>query len=675
MSETNIIYIILIAIVALGIAVFQYFYKAKRSDNKRFLFAFLRFCSLFLLGVLLLNPTFKQTTITNIKPNLVVAIDNSNSISLLKQDQKVKVFLKELKETQLSEKFQIEYYSFGDKVQQLSDSIQFNGKQTNISTVFASLKEIYSSTQAPTVLLTDGNQTYGQDYITSSLTYKQPIYPVVLGDSVLKTDLKIAHIQHNKYAFLKNEFPVEITVNYLGKADVSKKLTVYSGNTKVYVKALDLSKVNNTQVVSFTLPANYVGKHKYRAAIETIIEEENILNNTRNFSLDVIDERTNVLLISDIVHPDLGAFKKAIETNQQRKVTIVKSGDVIDYNKYQLLILYQPTTKFKNAYKQIKIFQKNYLTITGLQTDWSFLNSVSNNYTNKVINQSEEYLGRYNPNFNLFQNEVLNIASFPPLLGFYGDVQLKSKGEIFLCQTIKTVATEVPLLAFFETNNRREGVLFGEGIWKWRAQSYMNTQGFEIFDAFIGKTIQYLASNVKKERLVIDAPEEFFLGEVKINAQYFDKNYVFDANEIIKCKLLHEESNKEYNFEFLYKNNGYELGLSHLPYGDYQYTIETKNKRLVKKGAFEILDFNIEAQFINPDVTKLHQLATNSSTELKYISNYKQLFSELKNNEKYKTTQRVTVNQLPIINWKYLLGILLLLLTFEWFLRKYNGLI
>ena len=202
MSSSNIIYIILIAIVALGIAVFQYFYKAKRTDNKRFLFAFLRFLSLFLLGVLLLNPTFKQTVITNIKPNLVVAIDNSESIRYLKQDAKVRGFLKELKKTGLSDKFQIHYYSFGNTVNELSDSIQFTASQTNIATVFSSFKELYSDTNSPTLLLTDGNQTYGQDYVLSSLTYKQPIYPVVLGDSVLKSDLKIKNIQHNKYAFL-----------------------------------------------------------------------------------------------------------------------------------------------------------------------------------------------------------------------------------------------------------------------------------------------------------------------------------------------------------------------------------------------------------------------------------------------------------------------------------------
>ncbi|PHS06932.1 MAG: hypothetical protein COA88_09770 [Kordia sp.] len=675
MSNSNIIYIILIAIVALGIAVFQYFYKAKRIDNKRFLFAFLRFLSLFLLGVLLLNPTFKQTVITNIKPNLVVAIDNSESIRYLKQDAKVREYLKEFKKSGLSDKFQIHYYSFGNTVNELSDSIQFTASQTNISTVFSSFKELYSDTNSPTLLLTDGNQTYGQDYVLSSLTYKQPIYPVVLGDSVLKSDLKIANIQHNKYAFLNNEFPVEITVNYVGNTTIREKLSVYSGNTKICSKNIELSNENTTVVLSFYLKARNIGRYKYRAVITPIINEENIANNTRDFSVEVIDERTNVLLISDIIHPDIGAVKKAIETNKQRKVTIQTTSDVIDYNKYQLVVLYQPTVKFKKVFQQIDVFKKNHFTITGLQTDWVFLNSVSENYKNSVVNQSQDFSGNYNASFDLFQNEELDFSSFPPLVGFYGNVTLNNSASVLLHQQISSVLTEVPLFCFFENNNRREAVLFGEGIWKWRAQSFVNTQNFEKFDALIGKTIQYLASNNKRERLVLDIEDEFLLGEAKLKAQYFDKNYVTDENEIISCKLIHQETKEAIEFDFLYKNNGYELDLKHLKAGVYSYEVTTQKNRLTKKGVFEILDFNIESQFINPNVTKLGQLATNSKTQLYYISKYKQLFEELRKNEKYKITQRETITQLPLVNWKYLLGILILVLGVEWFLRKYNGLI
>lgn len=675
MTKNDIIYILLIAIFALGIAAFQYFYKAKRTDNKRFLFAFLRFLSLFLLGVLLLNPIFKQTVITNIKPNLVVAIDNSESISFLKQNTNVTEFLKELKKSDLPDKFQIDYYSFGNEVNQLSDSIHFTESQTNISTVFSSFKELYSDTNSPTLLLSDGNQTYGQDYVLSSLTYKQAIYPVVLGDSVVKSDIKIANIQHNKYTFLNNEFPVEITVSYVGNDTVSEELNIYSGNTKVYSKNIELSKGNTTEVLSFYLKARNIGRYKYRTVISEITNEENRTNNTRDFSVEVIDERTNVLLVSDIVHPDIGTIKKAIETNKQRKVTMLNTSDVIDYNNYQLIILYQPTVKFKNVFEQIDVFKKNHFTITGLQTDWNFLNSVSENYKNSVVNQSQDFSGNYNANFDLFQNEELNFTSFPPLVGFYGDITLNNAASILLHQQISSLLTDKPLFCFFENNNRREAVLFGEGIWKWRAQSFMNTQNFEKFDALIGKTIQYLASNNKRERLVLVIEDEFLLGEAKLKTQYFDKNYVIDANEIISCKLINQETKEGIELDFLYKSNGYELDLKHLKAGIYSYEITTKKNGLAKKGVFEILDFNIESQFINPDVTKLGQLATNSKTRLYYISKYNELFEELRKNEKYKTTQREVVTQLPLVNWKYLLGILILVLGVEWFLRKYNGLI
>jgi len=675
MTKNDIIYILLIAIVALGIAIFQYFYKAKRTDNKRFIFAFLRFLSLFLLGVLLLNPTFKQTVITNIKPNLVVAIDNSESIRFFKQENKVRNFLKELKESKLSDKFQIDYYSFGSAVNELSDSIRFSESQTNISTVFTSFKELYSGTNSPTLLLSDGNQTYGEDFVLSSLTYKQPIHPIVLGDSIVKKDIKIDNVQYNNYTFLNNEFPVEITVKYIGDTNVSKQLSVYSGKTKIASKNIELSKERSTLVHSFYLKASEIGKHKHSAVISQIPGEENVVNNSRDFSVEVIDERTNVLLVSDVVHPDIGAIKKAIESNKQRKVTILSTHDVIDYNSYQLVVLYQPTSKFKNVFKQIKVFNKNKFTITGLQTDWSFLNSVSNNYQNSVINKSQEFLGSYNANFELFQNEELDFSSFPPLTNFYGDVVVNNATSVLLYQQISSVLTDKPLFCFFENNQKREAVLFGEGIWKWRAQSFVNTKKFEKFDALIGKTIQYLASNKKRERLVVTIEDEFLLGEAKLKAQYFDKNYVADPNEVISCKLIHQNTKEEVVLEFLYTNNGYDLDLKHLKPGAYSYHIGANNGDLTKKGRFEILDFNIESQFINPNVTKLGQLATNSKTKLYYISKYKQLFEDLRNDEKYKITQKETINQLPLVSWKYLLGVLIMVIGVEWFLRKYNGLI
>lgn len=673
MSTTDILYLIIIVISALGIAGFQYLHNAKTTFKLKAVFALLRFITLFFLGLLLLNPKFKQTSITQEKPRLVVAIDNSKSVAYLNEVIQTSDFLETLKESKLSEKFSVDYLTFGSGINPLKDTLSFRDTHTNISELFSSLSDVYNEVKAPTVIVTDGNQTFGQDYVLSSLTYKQPIYPVVIGDTIQKEDLNVSHIQLNNYTFLTNEFPVEITLNYTGKRTVSKELKVFKENTILYSKPIKFSKDKTTEVVRFNLPAEHIGKQKYTAIISAISEEVNTQNNKRNFSIDVIDERSNVLVVSEISHPDIGAYKKAIEAHQQRKVTLKKPSDNIDLNNYQLVILYQPTSQFKSVIEAINSTGINHMIVAGLHTDWAFLNSVKQNYKRSDVSQTQELTGVLNSDFNLFLHNDIDLNSLPPLEDVYGVIELQDNAHTLLFQRIKGIQTEQPILSFFEKDTKREALFLGEGVWKWRAQSYLNSQSFEVFDEFIGKTIQYLASNTNNERLTIDVSDEFSLGEAQINAQYVDKNYVIDSNATLSCVLTNQKTTEKHAYNFVFKNNRFQLDLKHFPAGLYTYQVNVKGTALKKTGQFVITNFDIEAQFINPDVTKLSQLATNN--KLYTISESAKLLSDLLTDEQFKPIQKKSVHQTPLINWKYLLVVLLVLLTFEWLLRKYNGLL
>ncbi len=74
------------------------------------------------------------------------------------------------------------------------------------------------------------------------------------------------------------------------------------------------------------------------------------INNTKNFAVEVIDQKTNMAIVSAINHPDIAALKRAIETNAQRKVTIVKPNDIKSLQDYNVLILYQPNSEFKSVF-------------------------------------------------------------------------------------------------------------------------------------------------------------------------------------------------------------------------------------------------------------------------------------------------------------------------------------
>ncbi|MCF6294451.1 MAG: VWA domain-containing protein [Flavobacteriaceae bacterium] len=677
METHTLIYIILAGIAALLLALFQYLYKAKKNSLNK-VFAFLRFVTLFSVLLLLINPKFEQTKFYNEKPNLIVAIDNSESIKHLKKTENVEQLIDNLKQDKsLNENFNVEYYKFGKDFKQL-DSLNFDETQSDIANIFGNLSQIYKNTVAPIVLITDGNQTYGKDYEFESLKYKQPIFPIILGDTITYSDLKIQQLNVNKYSYLKNKFPVEIIAIYNGSQNVSTQLIITSGNSTVFKKNLSFSKSQNSHVVNLSLPANRVGVNTYSAVIVPLESEQNKVNNVKPFAVEIIDEKTNIAIVSDIIHPDLGALKKAIESNEQRSVSILKPNGFLDrQDDFQLSILYQPNTKFKAVFNAIEKAEGNKFVITGTKTQWSFLNGIQTNYSQEITLLTEDFQPTLNSNYSTFIIDDLDFNSFPPLQSEFGNLTFKTPIETLLYKRVFNDSIEQqPLLVTFENNSRREAILLGENIWKWRAQSFLNKKSFQEFDSFIGKLVQYLASNKKRSRLSL-AYESFYngVGEIKISAQFFNKNYVFDAKANLKITLKNIDSGSITILPFILKNNSYEVNLSDFSPSDYDFIVSANNGEMKQSGHLKILDYNVEQQFLNANVTKLQQVATNSKGTSYFIDNYKSLITDMINDVRFKTIQKSSKNIVPLIDFKYLLALIALSLALEWFLRKYNGLI
>lgn len=677
MQTETILYIILAGIIALSLALFQYLYKSKKRTKVYMLLAFLRFVTIFSIILLLINPKLDTTTYFNEKPNLVLAVDNSESVAYLKQDANVRRLLTTLKANEeLNEHFNLEIYRFGKDAED-NDSLTFDEKQSNPALLFDRLQQVQGAAVSPTLLITDGNQTYGNDYEFATNRYKQPIFPIILGDTTQYMDLKIQQLNVNRYAYLKNQFPVELIAAYSGNATVNTQVKIISGNATLFSQNVSFSKENSSQVINLTLPANRVGVNSYRADIVPIENEKNVINNVKNFAVEVIDQKTNVAIISDILHPDLGALKKSIEVNEQRKATILKPNEFINQsNDFQLVILYQPTNNFKAVYDEIQKLNLNSFLISGTNTSWAALNSFQSFYTQSITNQTEEFQPELNPNYSTFIIDNLNFSDFPPLTSEFGEVKFSVPVEPILYKTINGTQIKEPLLATFEVNDRREAILLGEGVWRWRAQTYLENQSFAEFDNFIGKLVQYLSSNKKKTRLNVSY-ESFYNGndDVTINAQYFNKNYEFDANASINITLKNKDTQETRMFPFILKNTNYEVDLSGLAAGDYSFTVTVANENISSSGEFKILDYNVEQQFLNANVTKLENLATNSQGMSYFIGNTNILIENLLKDERFATIQKSSKNVVPLIDWKFLLAIIALSLSAEWFIRKYNGLI
>lgn len=680
MTTNTILLLLLSLIVAGSLSFLHYFYKAKTKSKSSLVLAFLRFISIFGILLLLINPIISRKSLETIKTPLPIIIDNSSSIIDLKANEMALDLFKKLSENKdLQEKFDVQSYKFDSNFQQLSvpivNEIDFKGTQTNIDEAAKNLKSIYKNVVFPAVLISDGNQTSGNDYVYS-FDENNKVYPIVVGDTTTFMDLKVNQLNVNKYAFYKNKFPVEVFLQYSGNKNINADLSISQGNSVLSKQSISFSSSKKSEVISVLLSADKIGTQVFKATISSKEREKNTYNNTKNFAVEVIDQKTNVGLISAINHPDLGALKRAIESNAQRKVTIVKPNDVKSLQDYTVLILYQPTAEFKSIFDKNKLAGINTFIITGTNTDFNFLNQQQSSLIFKMGGQKEDYLAEFNSQFNIFAIENLGFENFPPLQNSFGTITTNENVTTLLSSKIRNIETNSPLLAFAENQGKRSAFLLGENSWRWRSQSNIENKSFEKYDVFIDKIIQYLSSNSSKKSLVVHHENFYNSGEViEISAQYFNKNYEFDEKSRLTISVTNTKTKQTKNYDLLKGNSTFKANLDGLSAGNYSFSVKELNSNTIYNSRFEILDFDIEKQFVNPDKLKLNQLAVQTQGKLHYPNQVDALIKTLLEDEKYKAIQKEIVTKNPLIDWIWILILIAISLSTEWFLRKYNGML
>ena len=675
MNKTTIALLILSVIIAGGLSYFQYFYRAKSKSKMTNLLAFLRFLSVFGLLLLLINPIVSRSSFETIKTPLPIVVDNSSSIVDLKANEIAQeVYTKLASNSKLKDKFDIQSYGFDSEFQP-SETFDFKGTQTNIDEVAKNLKSINKNLTFPTVLISDGNQTSGADYVFS-FDANNKVYPLVLGDTTTYLDLKINQINVNKYAFHKNKFPVEVFLQYAGTKSVTANFAISQGNNVLSKQSVSFSPSNKSAVINVLLPADKTGLQIFNASLTSSESEKNTYNNSKKFAVEIIDQKTEVAIISAINHPDIGTLKRGIETNAQRKVTLLNPNQISDLNKYNVLIIYQPNGTYKKVFDANKNLKINTWIITGLNTDFGFLSQQQDQIDFKMSNQKEDYLTNFDSDFNLFAIDNLGFENFPPLENPFGTITPNENTSTLLSSRIRNVDTEQPLFTFFDNQGKRNAYLFGENIWKWRAHSYVDKKSFEEFDVFLDKTIQFLASNDSKKSLIVNHERFYNSGDaLEITAQYFNKNYEFDEKARLTIAVTNTKSKQVKRYDLLKTNNSFKVNLDGLSAGQYSFSVKELNSNASYSSTFEILDFDIEKQFVNPDLNKLKQLASQTNGAVFVPNQIDNLIKTLLENDDYKAIQKNIVKKTPLIDWVWLLVLIAITLSSEWFLRKYNGLL
>lgn len=677
------IFCIVAGIVYAGIL---YFREKKLNEMSVWmvrLMAAFRFSVVTLLSFLLLSPLLKTVNREVEKPVIIVTQDNSESLIAGKDSA---FYKKEYKQNlqklidELNDKYEVRLYSFADKVKELSvaDSLTFNEKQTDISSLFDEIETRYSNRNIGAVILaSDGLYNKGAHPLYSSEKIKVPIYTVALGDTNIKKDIVLLKVEHNRLAYLGNKFPMEIIVNAKQLKGKTTTLTIKKGEGTLFTQTINLNSDAFTTTVPVFLEAKEIGLQRYSLRLSSLSEEVNTLNNIRDVFIDVLDARQKVLLLADAPHPDIAAIKESIEGNQNYEVESY-TLDNFDKSlkKYNLVILHQLPNSRNPASKIINEINASNIPVLAFSGASSILRSdLTIASAAQKTNECEAVLEQNFPLFTISDNLRKAVKSFPALVCPYGTYPTENSSNVLFYQRIGIVDTKTPLLFFNISGENKTAIFSGEGIWKWRLQDFALNSNHNLFDELISKTVQYLSVKVDKSFFKIVGKNNFLENEpIELEAEVYNESYELINEPEVSITIINSE-NKKFQYTFSKTNNGYRLNAGMMPTGEYNFEAKVKvgEKIYQQKGEFSVSALQVELTNTVADHQLLYSISQKHDGEMVYPNELDVIVQKLNSRTDIKSVSYSQKKLSDLINLKWIFFLLLSLLSFEWFMRKRNG--
>lgn len=674
-------------LVAVGYAFVLYRNDLKNTTSPLFKFRYalstFRFIVVFLIALLLLTPFLKLRHTETQKPIVAILSDKSESI---KNGTDTTLYLKiiERLSDQLKSKYDVAVYSASDKLKQELPQ-KFDGKSTNLSSVFEEINDIYYNRNLGAVVLaSDGIFNQGINPVYSTENAQYTIYTLAVGDTNVVRDAKIEKVYYNQIAYLNDRFTIKADITATKLPGRSAKVSLLQGSSVLESKIVNINKDEFYESMSFELTAKHTGVAHYTIEISALEGEISTRNNRKDIFVEVLDGRQKVLLIANAPHPDIAALKSAIEANKNYSFEVQYANEFsAKVNEYSLVILHQLPSVKNNAQtivSQIRTAKKPIWFICGTGSNYYELNKIENVVeVQGNVNRFNDVTASVNKEFSLFTlSEVTQstLAKLPPLSTTFGDFNASATAKVLLSQKINQVATDFPLLAFDDNTETKTAVLLGEGLWRWKLHDYLQNKNTDAFNEIVQKTIQFIAVETDKRPFRVKPIKTIFSDNenVLFEAQLYNSNYEAVNTPDVQLNIT-DESGKTYNFQFNKNESYYTLDAGFLPAGNYNYSAWTTlgNNRYKSGGNFSVAALQLEDINTVADWKLLQNLATAHNGSIQTLHTADKIADDLLSANTLKPVLYDTTTTQSAIDLKWIFALLMLFLSVEWFLRKWSG--
>ena len=297
----------------------------------------LRCISITILFLLLLNPIFFSSNLKKSPQNVMILLDSSESMNLIKGEYKGASTYRNVlnKLQQLEPQLNVEWYQFGNFIRPSSriDSLDLTDSDSRLTQAIQQVQTLKEDFQG-VLLVTDGIHKSTIDASIEAELTGLPFYVIAMGDTNGVQDVSIVDVQRNSLGYLNTTHEFLVSVQADGYVNKRVILSMRDAMGNILDTTILYISSNEERILHpFRVSLKETGLQSFNFTIEKLENEWTLMNNELRSSVQVVDDQIDVVHIANQVHPDIRMIRDIMASNPQIRLhtlTLQQNGQFLE---------------------------------------------------------------------------------------------------------------------------------------------------------------------------------------------------------------------------------------------------------------------------------------------------------------------------------------------------------
>jgi len=339
------IIIIFVAMAAGFLSFVFYRFKQERLPPRMFiLLNALRIAAIVIAALFLLKPVIRYSRTKTEDTQVIMLLDVSRSMSIrdAAEDQsRIEAGMQVLRDEpysllqKIGDEQEVRLFTFGAYTSETEQDAVFEADH-EATAIGEALKDTISrlgeESVSAAVLLSDGVNTTGEDPGKVAGYLGVPVYTVAIGGKMSEKgkfhDIGIASTGQNLEFIVNNKAKIVARLSNYGlhgftDSERSLPLTLKEKGDSLASVEVEFSRENGLKEVEVEYIPKKLGMHKLTIALPIMPGETVKENNTRNFTIRVIDPKIRTLLLEGVVRTEYRFLRRVLESDPNVDLTAV----------------------------------------------------------------------------------------------------------------------------------------------------------------------------------------------------------------------------------------------------------------------------------------------------------------------------------------------------------------